>query len=107
MEDESKFFNVTIDQKPKHKKNTKVSSTISVSLVVGMCIGFVICLSVVGIGQQLYNSYTDLFYSDNFVSYVRFIWMNVDWRIWTTVIFLTIIVSAFVIGKIKRKIRDI
>lgn len=105
--DDDKFFNVTIDQKPKPKGHAKVSSTISTSLFVGICIGFMICLSFVGIGQQLYNNYTDLFYSDNLVSHIRFAWMSVDWRIWTTLIFLTAIVSIFVVGKIKQKVRDI
>ena len=103
MNNDTEQFVLIIEKDTKYERRKQISSGVYVTFWVGLCVGFLVCLSILGISQQIFQHYSILFYRDDAISLMRRIWMGVDWKVWIFIACSSVIIGLWQFNKLKRK----
>ena len=97
-------FSVTLDIDSAAERRSEISSNVTASFRIGLMIGFLIALSVLGIGQQIHQFYPDFFYKESSVFLIYSIWMSIDWKVWIFITFTSVMGGVLLSNRLKKKI---
>ncbi|HMC00794.1 MAG TPA: hypothetical protein VKN14_07150 [Flavobacteriaceae bacterium] len=94
---------VTFNTDPEKEKKKAITEVLASAFGYGILVGFLFCVSIFGLSQQLFSNYQALFYSDNIYSIIRHVWVNMDWKIWMGMVVFSYIYGRYSFYKIKKR----